>query len=456
MASNWLYIDTNFPTFTGEESTDEKVTTIQNYMFMLVEQLRYTLHNLDLKNMNGTAVEQFKNELTEPIYARIEDDEGNISQLALTAQDLTARMSDAEGNITTLQVTAQGLVSTVSNQAGQISSLQQTASGLSATVANQAGEISSLQLTAQGLASRVTNAEDDISSLQQTANSISATVASQAGQISSLQITTSGLSSTVSNQSGQISSLWQTVNGFSLSVSNGSIYSTLSLKSNGVVISSANITLTGMVTFMDLSTNGWSTINGGNITTGTIMANNVGVSNRFSLYSGGWLYGYMGCGYGMDGDGNYTYGALLASANDRNYMIATNAGVRMTANSTSIYCVSGGPHATANIIVDSDRNVKHDIGYDMEKLEAFFQELRPCRYRLNKEFDGRLHTGFIAQDVEEALAKSGLAYDDFAGLVRNPRLDPEYSLAYGEFAALNTHMIQMLIKRVEALERRAA
>ena len=414
MASNWLYIDTNFPTFTGEESTEEKVTTIQNYMFMLVEQLRYSLHNLDLKNMNGAAVEQFKNELTEPIYARIEDDEGNLSQLALTAHDLAARMSDAEGNITTLQVTAQGLSSTVSNQAGQISSLQQTASGLSATVANQSG------------------------------------------QISSLQITTQGLSSTVSNQGGQISSLWQTVNGFSLSVSNGSSYSTLSLKSNGVVISSANITLTGMVTFMDLSTNGWSTINGGNITTGTIMANNVGVSNRFSLYSGGWLYGYMGCGYGMDGEGNYTYGALLASANDRNYVIATNAGVRMTANSTSIYCVSGGPHATANIIVDSDRNVKHDIGYDMEKLEAFFQELRPCRYRLNKEFDGRLHTGFIAQDVEEALAKSGLAYDDFAGLVRNPRLDPEYSLAYGEFAALNTYMIQMLIKRVEALERRTA
>lgn len=28
MPSNWLYIDTNFPTFTGEEDTEEKVTTI--------------------------------------------------------------------------------------------------------------------------------------------------------------------------------------------------------------------------------------------------------------------------------------------------------------------------------------------------------------------------------------------------------------------------------------------
>ena len=40
MPSNWLYIDTNFPTFTGEASPNVKITTIQNYMYMLVEQLR--------------------------------------------------------------------------------------------------------------------------------------------------------------------------------------------------------------------------------------------------------------------------------------------------------------------------------------------------------------------------------------------------------------------------------
>ena len=456
MASNWLYIDTNFPTFTGEESTDEKVTTIQNYMFMLVEQLRYTLHNLDLDNMNGTAVEQFKQSLTEPIYARIEDDEGHINQLAITAQGIEARLSDAEGNISSLQLTASALSAAVSNQSGQIASLQLTASGLATRVSDAEGNISSLQQTANGLSVAVTNQAGQISTLQQTANSISATVANQAGQISNLQLTANGLSTTVSNQSGQISSLWQTVNGFSLSASNGSDYSTLSLRSNGVVISSANIVLSGMVTFTDLSTNGWSTINGGNITTGTIRANNVGVSNRFSLYSGNSLYGYMGCGYGMDGDGYFTYGAMMASANDRNYFIATNAGTRMTAGNSSMYVVSGGCHATSSIVVDSDRRVKHDINYDAERYERFFLALRPCSYRLNIELDGRKHTGFIAQDVEAALKEGGLSYDDFAGLCKNPKMAPEYSLAYGEFAALNTYMIQRLMKRVEALERRTA
>lgn len=409
MPSNWLYIDSNFPAFTGEESTDEKVSTIQNYMYMLVEQLRYTLHNLDLTNMNAPAVRRFTGTLTAPIYAAIRDADENITQLAVTASGIAARVGDAEGNI---------------------SALQQTAKNLSVALQDTAGNISALQLTAK---------------------SLSTTVSNQAGQISSLQQTASSLSTTVSNQTGQISSLQQTVKGFSLSVSNGSASSTVALRSNGVTISSANISMSGMVTFSDLSTSGRTTINGGNINTGTIIANNVGVSNRFSVYSGDVLRGYMGCGYGHDGSG-YTYGAMLASANDSNYLIATNAGVRMTGGGSSLYCVNGSVHATSELVVDSDRRVKADIDYDLKRYEAFFSRLRPCVYRRRAERVGRLHSGFVAQDVEEALGDAGLGYADFAALVKDPGLDPEYSLAYGEFAALNTYMIQKLMRRVEELE----
>jgi len=370
LASNWLHIDTGFPSFTGQESTEDKVTTIQNYLFMLVEQLRYTLHNLDLGNMNETAVGQFAQTLTEPIYVRIQDEEDNIAQLAVTAQGLASRVSDAEGSISVLEQTA------------------------------------------------------------------------------------SGLSSTVAAHTGQISVLEQTVNGFTLSASNGSDSSTLSLLCNGVLISSASIAMSGMVTFFDLSTDGYSTINGGNITTGTIMANNVGVSNEFSLYSGGSLFGYMGCGYGRDGGGNLTYGAMLSSADSDSYVIVTNAGTRLQSGNSFMYVVDGGCHASSAIVVDSDRRVKHDIDYGMEKLDGLFRKLRPCRFRYNEEFHGRLHSGFIAQDVENAMNETGLSYDDFAALVKNPRLEPEYSIAYGEFAALNTYMIQRLMERVDALEGR--
>ena len=558
MASNWLYIDTNFPTFTGEETVEEKVTTIQNYMFMLVEQLRYTLHNLDLTNMNEAAVNEFKDVLTDPIYASIADTDGNLAQLAITATEIAARVSNAEGDISTLQQTATGISATVTNQAGQIaqlqitaqgltsrvstaegniSTLQQTATSISATVSNQGGQIAALQVTANGIATRVSNAEGNIStlqqtassmsstisnqgqaisslqqtansisstvsnqgqaisslqqtasslsstvssqgtkisnlqqtansisttvnnqgqqisSLQQTASSISSTVSTHTGQISSLQQTASGLSSTVASQAGQISSLRQTVNGFSLSVTNGSDSSTIKLMSGSTVISSKTIYFSGMVSFSDLSTAGWTTINGANITTGTIKANNVGVSNQFSLYSGNTLYGYMGCGYGYDGH-NYTYGAQLSSAAGY-YVLATNGGVRMTAGDSSIYVIPNGCRSTKEITVDSDRRVKEDIDYDMARYEAFFLALRPCSYH-RKGMERRVHTGFIAQDVEAALAAANLQYEDFAALVKDPQTKPEYGLAYGEFAALNTYMIQRLMQRVEALERRTA
>ena len=57
-----------------------------------------------------------------------------------------------------------------------------------------------------------------------------------------------------------------------LSVTNGSSSSTIQLLANGVQLSSQSISFSGMVTFSDLSTSGWTTINGDNITTGTIEA----------------------------------------------------------------------------------------------------------------------------------------------------------------------------------------
>jgi len=90
--------------------------------------------------------------------------------------------------------------------------------------------------------------------------------------------------------------------------------------------------------------------------------------------------------------------------------------------------------------------------YDMERYEAFFMALKPCAYKKRAEENGRYHTGFIAQEVEQALADGGLTYDDFDALQKDPNLSPEYSLAYGEFAALNVWMIQKLAARVTALE----
>ena len=137
MPSNWLYIDTNFPSFTQKESVNDKVETMQDYLFMLVEQLRYTLHNLDLSNMNKTATDEFVKQITDPIYGEIKDAEGNITQVALVAEGLAARIGDAEGNITQLQATAQGLAARISNLNGSVTNLTADVNGIRATVSTK-------------------------------------------------------------------------------------------------------------------------------------------------------------------------------------------------------------------------------------------------------------------------------------------------------------------------------
>ena len=55
MPANWLYMDSKFPDFNGDISTEEKLNQLQNYLYMLVEQMRYTTQNLDTTNMNQAA-----------------------------------------------------------------------------------------------------------------------------------------------------------------------------------------------------------------------------------------------------------------------------------------------------------------------------------------------------------------------------------------------------------------
>lgn len=137
MPSNWLYIDTNFPSFTQKESANDKIETMQDYLFMLVEQLRYTLHNLDLSNMNKAAADGFVKTITDPIYGEIADAEGNITQISIAAAGLAARIGDAEGNITQLQATATGLQASVSNLDGAITNIKADVNGIRATVSTK-------------------------------------------------------------------------------------------------------------------------------------------------------------------------------------------------------------------------------------------------------------------------------------------------------------------------------
>lgn len=118
-------------------------------------------------------------------------------------------------------------------------------------------------------------------------------------------------------------------------------------------------------------------------------------------------------------------------------------------------------YAANATIQTSDLNVKKDVVYGLDSYDALFDALRPISFRFIDGNSGRIHLGMGAQDVEQALADTGLNSMEFAGLIKSPKLDKEgevieneydYALRYGEFIPLLIEQVQKLKQRVNALE----
>lgn len=101
--------------------------------------------------------------------------------------------------------------------------------------------------------------------------------------------------------------------------------------------------------------------------------------------------------------------------------------------------------------VTSDRNAKNSIEALPDAYETFFDNLEPVRFKFNEGTSGRYHVGFIAQDVEAALTKSGLSSMDFAGYV-DINFSGELGLSYDEFIAVLHNKIKRLEQRIAVLE----
>ena len=99
MPANWLYMDSKFPDFNGDISTEEKLEQLQNYLYMLVEQMRYTTQNLDTTNMNQNALNSWEEAITKPLYLMLEGEGERLTQLSVTADGLTAMVQSQQQQV---------------------------------------------------------------------------------------------------------------------------------------------------------------------------------------------------------------------------------------------------------------------------------------------------------------------------------------------------------------------
>ena len=115
----------------------------------------------------------------------------------------------------------------------------------------------------------------------------------------------------------------------------------------------------------------------------------------------------------------------------------------------------GSWYTSDDMAISSDVNFKNSITDVADSYSVFFDNLRPVNYKYNDGRSQRFHTGFIAQEVDEALKLAGLTRADFAGLcIADEGTDKEYwGLRYSEFVSLNTYEIQKLKKDLNSLNR---
>lgn len=96
MPNGLFSADTQFPQFTGNETEKQKLEKVQSYLYILLEQLRFTLANMDKNNFNETGFQEISEEITRPVVKRYES-------LDLTVQ------SDKDGTSASIQITGEGL-----------------------------------------------------------------------------------------------------------------------------------------------------------------------------------------------------------------------------------------------------------------------------------------------------------------------------------------------------------
>jgi hypothetical protein len=396
-------VETTFPNGEGKD-TQEQINGVYDYLFVLLEQLRYTLFNLDGSNINQNALSEFIKDISEPIYAKIEDTDKNVNEISITAKGLDARLSDAEGNITQLYTTAKGLQVSVSNLDGAITNIKTDVNGLRATVS---GKIDATQAqsifdqSAEGFTLGATSGENGtIFKLNYNGVQVASTgsidlcvdAVNIYGTLTATEI--EGDRITVRNDEGR-----RCGDIYTEYASTADYKMTLESKAMELNATSGNLYLSG--------NNGRSALN--------------------------FDYDFIDCrgDFAPNADNRYNLGAP-------NFVWS------------AIYC-------STNELNGSDRNIKNSIEALPEKYVRMLELVEPKRYKLNSGTSGRFHTGFIAQEVEAAMQKCGITSQEFAGWAAAKRKDGSetYFLRYSEFIPILWAKVREQEERLKRLEESA-
>lgn len=323
---------------------------------------------------------------------------------------------------------------------------------------------STITKTSEEIMLKVKGVDGRVTSLSTSIDGIEANISSLNGSITNIKADINGLRTTASGKidgSTAQSMIDQSIDKITLSVSSSSSGTTFKILSNGVVVDS-----TGSI---DLHVDAVNI--DGTLTASEIEGDTITVRN-----DNGRRCGYIYTEYASTADYkmtleskamelNATSGNLYLSGNNGRSALnfdydfidcrgdfAPNADNRYNLGApnfvwSTIYC-------STNELNGSDRNIKNSIEALPVKYVRMFELVEPKRYKLNSGTSGRYHTGFIAQEVEDAMRACGIDSQEFAGWAA-AKLDDgseTYFLRYSEFIPILWAKVREQEARIRRLE----
>lgn len=229
----------------------------------------------------------------------------------------------------------------------------------------------------------------------------------------------------------------------------------------------ANIEMSGMVLFRDLSTAGATTINGGNITTGSINCNRLnGGTIQGQNISGGNMSGttIKGGSLTLDSTDNTNWKLRINRVDDPSkYLVSSGSTFRMMTNDTIKVALIGNLSTGIVGVADTSGNQcqmtsggvsqSSDIRYktnikeiDKKKSMKLITNLNPISYEL-EGIDGK-HRGLSAQEVEKVMIQTNQKNQIYS-IDKNGR----YSLNYTELIPDLINCIKYQQEEIETLKK---
>ena len=215
MPGNILNADTGFPTFAEGEDSNAKIDKVMNYLYMLLEQLRYSLSNLDADNFNETGLKEIADGIARPLQTSFENEFGKTSALiegwsneygsqiklltewkGTASQSISSLTQKADANAASIRL----LTEWKGTASESISSLTQKADANAASITlltewkgDMSASLAAVQTKAGQNEAQITSlvqwkntADDDIDGLSETMAVIEATAGENGAQINQI------------------------------------------------------------------------------------------------------------------------------------------------------------------------------------------------------------------------------------------------------------------------------